>query len=344
MLSPALPVLVAISGGSDSTALLLRLHQACESDQLFAATVDHGLRPEAADEARWVERLCRSLGVPHATLRWSGERKAAASARAARYDLLTAHAKAIGAGTIALGHTMDDQAETVFMRAMRLKPHSNTRGLSGMTICSHHRGLTLWRPLLNMRRTTLRDELRAVGQNWIDDPSNSDVSSERVRVRRALQSQPHLIEQLGRLASFCDRSRTWLAHRTAEAIDQHVIRDGSGAGYVICRVELVDRLVLRELLSILILAVGGGSYRPALHKLEPLLKACDRGEKLRHAVGRTIVIISRDRIAIEPETRRQPSFGTSNERVKHDPAHNIFRSSADDVIAEALSNVGQIVQ
>ncbi len=146
-------MLIAVSGGSDSLALLHQLADTHPHGSLQIATVDHQLRPESATEAKFVAEISAKLGLPHTILHWENlGQSSSKAAREGRYKLLVAHAKAIGAASIALGHTMDDQAETILMRAKRMTPTSGTRGLSGMVEKTTYDGITLLRPLLNTRR------------------------------------------------------------------------------------------------------------------------------------------------------------------------------------------------
>lgn len=179
---------VAVSGGGDSMALLLLLSEwaRAENVKLSAVTVDHGLRPEAAEEARFVAQTCDALNVGHTTLTWGGwrgEGNLQDSARRARYRLMADWARREGIDAIALGHTADDQAETFFMRLARA---SGIDGLTGMQRRRVSDGITWVRPLLTQERSELRQFLRAQGQSWIDDPSNEDETYERVKARKAM--------------------------------------------------------------------------------------------------------------------------------------------------------------
>lgn len=180
----------AVSGGSDSTALLYLLADLSEvvGFKLEAATVDHGLRPESAAEAEWVAARCRVLGVGHTTLNWigwDGSGNLQDRARRARYGLLEGWAASLAIDTIALGHTMDDQAETLLMRLAR---GSGIDGLSGMAEWRQTDRVSLWRPLLRTRRQDLRDYLIRRDCDWIEDPSNEDRRYDRIKARQALQA------------------------------------------------------------------------------------------------------------------------------------------------------------
>lgn len=170
-------------------ALLLALHQTLgrEGVRILAATVDHGLRPQSAAEACAVAEKCARLGIEHTTLGWQDPDKEAgnlqARAREARYALLSEWARHQGAPVLVLGHTAEDQAETVLMRLAR---GAGVTGLSAMPERRVRYGTTLLRPLLGQRRADLRAFLQAHDMSWIEDPSNEDTSFERVRMRQAL--------------------------------------------------------------------------------------------------------------------------------------------------------------
>ena len=177
-------VLVAVSGGPDSLALLLLTH-ALLGDRCVAATVDHGLRPEAAEEAAWVADLCAARGIGHAVLRGDLPERTghtanlSARARALRYDLLQAHADTVGATQIATAHHADDQVETLIMRLNR---GAGVGGLAGVRAKSGR----VIRPLLGWRRAELGAIVAAAGVVAVDDPSNVSDRFDRARLRKQL--------------------------------------------------------------------------------------------------------------------------------------------------------------
>ena len=160
---------VAVSGGGDSMALLLLLEEAAaRAGRVVAAvTVDHGLRPESGGEAAAVAALCAGRGIAHATCRWGdwdGAGNLLDRARQARRALIADWARGRGIGAVALGHTLDDQAETVVLRLAR---GSGVDGLAGMAAVVRAEGILWLRPLLGVRRDgapgLARDQGRGLG-------------------------------------------------------------------------------------------------------------------------------------------------------------------------------------
>src|SRR5271156_4483671 len=190
-LAEAAALLLAVSGGPDSTALLVMAASWARrrgGPRIDAATVDHGLRAEGADEARAVADLCRKLGVPHQTLIWRGEKpktRLQERARDARYALLADCARRIGAEIVVTAHHMDDQAETVLFRLLR---GSGVGGLAGIAARTERDGLTLARPLLGLAKADLVAYCEAERVPYACDPSNVDPRYARTRMRALLAS------------------------------------------------------------------------------------------------------------------------------------------------------------
>ncbi|MFZ9948864.1 MAG: tRNA lysidine(34) synthetase TilS [Gemmobacter sp.] len=221
---------VAVSGGGDSVALLDLAARAAPlaGVDLRAVTLDHGLRPAAAREARLVARWARARGIPHTTLRWEGPPPAGnlqAEARAARYRLIGEWARGAGLGAVMLAHTLDDVAETFLMRLGR---RAGVEGLAAMAPDFRREGMRWLRPLLGVERAELRDHLRAVGQPWIEDPSNEDTRYGRARVRRvlpALAGAGIAAADLAEVAHHLAEARAALAHHAAETAARIVTED-----------------------------------------------------------------------------------------------------------------------
>lgn len=178
-------VLVAVSGGPDSVALLHALTRLSSAYGLHLAVchVDHGLRADGPREAEFVRGLATRLGCPVLVERVRVDhrpgRSFEAAARTARYAALDGAARAVGARRIALGHTAADQAETVLMRVLQ---GAGPRGLAGIPV---RRG-RLIRPLLEVERPTILAYLAAEGLPWVEDPTNQDPKLLRNRIRHEL--------------------------------------------------------------------------------------------------------------------------------------------------------------
>lgn len=181
---------VAVSGGSDSMAALHLMVRAGALGgwTVQAVTVDHGLRAEAADEARFVAAACARIGVAHTVLQW---RRADVTgnlqdqARLGRYGVMTDWARAQGISHMVLGHTADDQAETFLMGLAR---GAGIDGLVGMRPAWMADGVKWVRPFLVQERGHLRDYLGRHAVGWVEDPSNADDRFTRVKARRALKA------------------------------------------------------------------------------------------------------------------------------------------------------------
>ena len=210
-------LVLAVSGGPDSTALLWLATRWRDSlarpPKLVAVTVNHGLRKESAREALAVKKFARKLQVEHRTLRWTGRKPKSGiqeAARNARYRLLGEAARKAGAQQILTAHTLDDQAETVLFRMARGSGVAGLRGMAWLDVVPvpEGRGLFLIRPLLKVPKARLIATLKAAKLAYAVDPSNSDSRFARPRFRAlmALLAREGLTaERLSKLASRVER-------------------------------------------------------------------------------------------------------------------------------------------
>ncbi len=304
---PEGPLGVAVSGGGDSVALLLLLTKAGYDVQV--ATVDHRLRPEAADEARGVAQLCAKLGVPHEVLVWNApdiKGNVQKAAREARRGLLADWAKRLGLRDIVLGHTLDDQAETVLMRLAR---GSGVDGLAGMAAKRCENGLCWHRPMLGLRRADLRAFLRDEGVGWVDDPSNEDLKYDRIKARRALEVLAPLgvkPEGLADTAAHMRRARGALEAATLDLATRCV--RVSVAGEVALASIKAPREVQLRLLAAALGWVSGAGYRPRFASLENLLDSCLGGEAFGKTLHGCLIARRKNEIVINRELAATPAL------------------------------------
>jgi len=244
--------------------------------QLFAVTVDHGLRKASPGEALHAAQIADTLGIPHDTLEWTGwdgHGNVSARARDARYALMTQWARDRGVAVLALGHTADDQAETVIMRLARA---SGVDGLAGIPRRRMINGITLVRPLLGITRAALRAYLREQSVAWIDDPTNDDMRYERVRVRSALAQFASLgltPDVLSDVASNMTKAREALDWYTFIAARESVQMDGGDVLIDLRRFRTLPEEIARRLLTHALIWIGGGPYQPRRDALRDALVA-----------------------------------------------------------------------
>ncbi len=248
---------VAVSGGSDSMAMLHLLAAVSQERgwTVHAVTVDHGLRPEAADEVLVVAGACAKIGVSHDVRRWQHGEIAGNlqdQARRARYGLIADWANARGIGHVAVGHTADDQAETFLIELAR---GAGIDGLSAMRPLWERDGVCWARPFLAERRSTLRACLERRGIGWVEDPSNADDRFQRIKARRTLTELAPLgitADVLSGVVTRLTQARQVVAMAASDAAHR-IAREAAGAvmfdrrGYLILPPETAWRLLVAAL-------------------------------------------------------------------------------------------------
>lgn len=316
--APAL--ILAVSGGPDSVALMwlaARWRRGLKrGPDLTVVTIDHGLRAEAAREAREVKRLAKSFDLPHRTLRWTGAKPKTglpAAAREARYALLAGAARKIGAIHVMTAHTRDDQAETVLMRMAR---GSGLAGLSAMSVESERDGVRIVRPLLQVPKSRLVATLDRAKLGYAVDPTNTDANFTRPRLRGlmpALAAEGIDARNLHRLAArmaradaaldlMADGAERFLAlrnpGRSPEAIDADAF------------MGLAEEIRVRMLLR-MIDAVGHegpaelGKVESLSQAMEQATQAGGNGILLKQTLAGAVISLTRNRLTIAPAPPRR---------------------------------------
>ena len=290
------PAAVAVSGGSDSLALMFLLRDWAKKSRLpppIVVCVDHKLRPDSADDARRVRRWAKAAGLPVKVLLREGVAPGAdieSAARDARYSLIGAWAVARRLQAIYVGHTRDDQAETFLLRLAR---GSGVDGLSAMGMVSSYplpgfSSLLLVRPMLDIDRGELRTFLSARGQDWLDDPMNADPRFARAKIRNAwpLLAEVGLTKaRIADAAKHLARARTALDLASAAVLTRGCRFKGPDA--LIDPAALVGaprELALRALARAL-MTVSQNVYRPRFERLERLFDSISDGSL---GAGRTL--------------------------------------------------------
>lgn len=313
-LANARGILLAVSGGPDSTAMLLMAAQwtrRAARPRVDVATVDHGMRAGSRAEADAVAALCQQLGFAHHTLEWRGEKprsRIQERAREMRYSLLIECARAIGADYLVTAHHADDQAETVLFRLLR---GSGIAGLAGMPDLAKRDGLFLARPLLRVSKADLVAYCDENGQAFAHDPSNLDPRFARTRLRKltALLAAEGLgAAEFDRLAQRAARMEQAVA-RQADAAKARLVWSATGT----CRARelFAEPLeIAQRLLAARIAEIGGRSARPPdfeqMERLASELRgALENNSAFRANVGgASIELNPKGNIKVSPERPR----------------------------------------
>ncbi len=313
-LGPGARIAVAVSGGADSMALarLLADWARTAGADLAAVTVDHRLRAEAAAEARQVAAWLQPHGIPHATLAWEdgalepAARSPQKAARDARYALMAAWCAGQNRSHLFLAHHADDQVETFLIRLTR---GSGINGLAAMAPLTRLRAaagdVLLARPLLGFTKADLTDVCKALGQPWLEDPSNSNRASARIRFRQAARlleeegfSRSRLLEtvtHMQRARAALDQAAQQLL-RTATAWDQYgAVRLGLRAW-----AAAPDEIALRALSSLLT-AAGGQVYGPRFESLTRIAAQMRKGPWRDSTLHGCLIVRDADCILIHRE-------------------------------------------
>jgi len=334
----------AVSGGSDSTALLFllkhHLDRTLPAAKLLAVTIDHDLRPNSAAEAQAVARLCAEHGIAHRTLLWSDPKPSTglpAAAREARYRLLAEAAEVEGIRVVVTGHTADDQAETVLMRQVRDQGDDQARdegahddrGLAGMAPATLY-DWRIWiaRPLLGTRRAALRAMLERRGIGWIEDPTNVDQRFERPRMRIWLAGGDgearfaQAIAKAGQAAA----ERAELGRRAAVLIGAFASRPASGLVRLdrdFANGEDIDAALYA--LRILLATIGGVSFLVDKARCRALFERLRSGT-LCATLSRTVVDARRTGIFLHREARNLPAAVPAEDQALWDGRRRITLS------------------
>ena len=289
---------LSVSGGGDSVALL---HLACSwakktDTELAVITIDHNLREESVLEANFVKSVANFYGIDHQTYMWKDKPKGNLQnlARNARHQITANWAKGRELAAVLLGHTKDDQEETLMLRMLRGSGVDGMKGISETVIIGN---LLFFRPLLSISREQLRNYLRSKNLDWREDPSNADDRFDRVKVRNILSEMNKLGLQTSRLVSMSrhmTRASVALDNVTLELATSCMEQKDWGDlnldkdCFSVASYEIQLRLLSKALCW-----VSGKTYKPRFTDLEKLCESiiCSKqmpGRSLMGVIIRTV--------------------------------------------------------
>ncbi|MCY3725183.1 MAG: tRNA lysidine(34) synthetase TilS [Rhodobacteraceae bacterium] len=305
-------VAVAVSGGSDSMGLLLLLSDWCKVHNLNlrVVSVNHQLRQEARKECEFVAHIAEGLGWTHQTLYWKNdgaEGNLSLKAREGRYRVISEWCLENGIEDVFLGHTMNDQAESVLME---LKRKAGVDGLSAMPRTLSRFGVTWIRPLLDYSRVEIQEYLRANNQEWILDPSNEDSQRTRIQFRNLMPELEEIgitAEGLSRVASNLQKTRQVVQYIIREKAEEMVSVSEVGEYVLVADYWELPEEIREKLFARIIQFLSGDNYRPRQSAVNNCLT---RASAVNSATISNFVVQKGDnncvRIFSDPKKRADP--------------------------------------
>ncbi|MBM3548947.1 MAG: tRNA lysidine(34) synthetase TilS [Alphaproteobacteria bacterium] len=302
------PVLaVGVSGGADSLALVLLadLWARERSGRVLALTVDHGLRRESAGEAHQVGSWLATRGIAYEIVTWRGPKPSSgvqAAAREARLCLLADRCRKAGILHLMLAHHRGDQAETV---ALRREDASGPDGLAAMPAETPAGWGRVLRPLLAQPKTKLTDFLSALGQPWIEDPSNRDEQHARVRLRHRISAEA-TESTLACAARDDGNRRAQREAAVAGALARHVVLHDAGWASIARDFVTLPDDIARRGLSRTIVTIGNLDYPPRGERLDRLLAYLRDDRRGARTLGDCRIVSTKDGWLVARESRSLP--------------------------------------
>jgi tRNA(Ile)-lysidine synthase len=329
---------LAVSGGGDSIAMMHLAVRTLGPERLSVFTVDHGLRPEAADEIAVVRNQARDLGLSHHVghWEWNGTGNLQSAARAGRMAALRRMAIEHRKGEIWLGHTADDQIETFLMRLAR---GSGVDGLAAMHQWSIREGLSFFRPLLDAKRTDLRAWLTSNEIQWCDDPSNDDARFDRIKARQMQEQIASLGLTEKRVLQTIDHmqaAQVSLQQAAAGFAREHIRQDGGDLIVAPRALDLSTDDAPRRAMAAAFRWMAGRDHRPRFDNMLEAVGRAGAGDQTTLAgcllapLSDGSVRISREAAATVPQTGNAPLIW--------DKRWHVSGPSTDDITVKALGD------
>lgn len=271
--------------------------------QAWGLTVDHGLRPESAEEAQAVASWLGARGIPHETLVWTGDKPPTgiqAAAREARYRLLAGWCRLRGVLHLLTAHHREDQAET---HLIRVRANSGVDGLAGMSAVRELQGCRMVRPLLTFPRARLAALLAAERQPFLRDPSNENPAYERSRLRLALDAGG--VDAAIAASSEYGRSRIERERRLDQVLARYIALHSAGFGVLdAAAVAKLDADAAERALARLVATIGGSPYQARRERISRLREQLTIAPERARTLGGCRLVPWRQRLLVIRELAR----------------------------------------
>ena len=307
-----LKVTVALSGGSDSLALVFLLHDFLKvnNGELFCITIDHGLRAESSKEALKVNKILSNYNINHQIIRWLGKKPTSnlqEEARNARYKLLCDFCLENNIDYLATGHQQDDQAENFVIRA---EHGSGLYGLSGIPAFTEFNKVKIIRPLLWCSKQMLQDYLRSKNIEWIEDPSNQNEEFTRVRARNFLKQHPEWIVKLANISKNLSRAKDAIEYILEKSFSELVVfADDKTASIELVEFNQLPQEIRFRMILTLLQKISNEPKAARGESVESLLIKLSTGVEFKAStLSQCLIARKKDRIVITHQPQKQKNL------------------------------------
>lgn len=327
-------IVLAVSGGSDSLALLFLASnfRALHNIDLTVITVDHDLRGDSAKEAQYVEEISKNLGIKHVTLKWhriQGASTMHANSREARYNLMTDYCLKHGIDVILTAHHADDKIENFFIRL------SKSSGLFGLSPSESniYNNVKIFRPLSNIYKKDLTEYINSLEVNYFDDPSNYDSKYQRSNIRKWIDLMPEELEpelfksRIIQSLEYIKESAYYMRDVfKSELSKRAVIHESGYANYIFEeKYSYIEFMILSHLLTM----ISGYDFTPRAHSVKTLYEKLTSKEDVKSTLHGCLVVKKNKEVTIYRSFGKVfPIEVSLDKNVKWD---NRWRSKIDDV-------------
>jgi len=298
-------IAVAVSGGSDSTALAVLLAKAslARVNKIFCVTVDHGLRDGSLAEAENIGKILKELNINHQIISWIGKKPTSniqEEARLNRYRLLTEFCHEHNISFLATGHQQNDQAENFLIRA---EHGSGLYGLAGIPRVTEFNKVKVIRPLLEFNKKELQQFLKNENIEWTEDPSNQNERFTRIKFRKYLDQQPEWIAKLSSISKNLNKAKECVEYMLEKSIKELV--DFSEKGVASINYHDFNQLpqeIRFRMLTKILLIIGSDKKAARGERIERLIGKIELGKDFKAStLGKCLIRRKKDTIVIQPE-------------------------------------------
>ena len=291
-------VAVAVSGGSDSLALVISISRIFPN--VLAIMVNHNLRPTAAQEIAQTAATLEKFGIKYVIKEWDGnvKKNLENDARNARYKLLIDTCKAQKIKYLCIGHHANDQVETFFLNLAR---GSGLDGLCAMPVVKMAENVAIIRPMLDLAKEVCRSYLRALHVDWCEDESNQDRHYKRNNIRfllEQIEDKNLILQRTKQTIKTLQEAKFALDEIVDTAINRIISQDKNGISFARNDFMRLTPYIQKSVLTRCIMNVSGRTYKLRLYQIENVVESIKSRKNFKRTLAKCLVEMRGDLVKI----------------------------------------------